>query len=69
MGAIGLREVPRALRFLRWALPDQRVNIGASPDTPKQPQGVLTRLCFAKSFALRGKGALMQTYCLRAQNT
>ena len=50
MGAIDLREVPRALRFLRWALPVQRVNIRGKPPIPPEP----------------GKGALMQTAGLRA---
>ena len=34
MGAIDLREVPRALRFLRWVLPVQRVNIRGKPPIP-----------------------------------
>ena len=67
MGAIGLREVPRALRFLRWALPDQW-NIRQAPIPPN------SRKVYSLDFALQNrratrKGALMQTYCLRAQNT
>ena len=30
-----MREVPRALRFLRWALPDQWEHQGRAPDTPE----------------------------------
>ena len=44
-GAIDLREVPRALRFLRWALPDQRVNIRGEPPIP--PKGALMQTLFA----------------------
>ena len=35
MGAIGVRELRRSVRFLRWALPVQRVNIrGLCPPIP-----------------------------------
>ena len=50
MGAIGLREVPRALRFLRWALPDQRVNIRGKPPIPPN-----SRKVYSLDFALQNR--------------
>ena len=47
-GAIGLRELRRSVRFLRWALPVQRVNIrGHAPDTPEPGKGALMQTMFA----------------------
>ena len=47
-GAIGVQELRRSVRFLRWALPVQRVNIrGHAPDTPEPGKGALMQTMFA----------------------
>lgn len=44
-GAIGVQELRRSVRFLRWALPVQRVNIRGKPPIP--PKGALMQTLFA----------------------